>query len=116
MRRLPKRSPAPTDDRAEKSTPTPDAVGDRRVRLLVEDVDSGEQTAITGAIPWRAIEVLGSAAHFYAADYSNPDRPYDQVRRRRDWAAYLGASLWDLAEAQVGIQTVTVNDLPPAPT
>ena len=91
------------------------AAGDRRVRLVAEDVDSGERTVLTDAVPWRAIEVLGSAAHFYAAEYVNPDRVYDQVRRRRDWAGYFGAALWDLAEMKVGVQTPTTNDLPPPP-
>ena len=105
-----------TEDRAEKSANDRIAAAQRRVRLVAEDVDSEERTVLTGPIPWRAVEVLGSAANFYAAEYHNADRIYDQVRRRRDWAEHLGASIWDLAEAKVGIQTVTTDDLPPPPS
>ena len=68
-------------------------------------MDTGEAVVLSGPLPWRALEILGSAALFYATQYDNPERPVDQVRQRREWALAVGRQLWDLAEAHVGIQT-----------
>jgi hypothetical protein len=75
-----------------------------RVRLVVEDLDAGELVVLAESVSWRSIEVLGSAALYYAAHYTNPQRPVDQVRHRRGQANLLGATIWDVAEAKVGIE------------
>ena len=85
------------------------AARQRHVRLVVEDVETGETTVLSKSIPWRAIEILGSAANYYASNYNNPDRPADQVRARRDWAKRLGAAIWNIAEEKVGIQSPTID-------
>lgn len=84
----------------------------RRVRLIVEDLDSGEQAVLVDELPWRAIEILGSAGLHYAISYDNPDRPVAQIQLRREWAGRLGSALWDAAERRVGVQSPYDRDLP----
>jgi hypothetical protein len=92
--------------------PTPDQVATReqRVRLVAEDVDTGERVVLAERVPWRNLEVLGAAAKYYATHYDNPDRPPAQVRARRDRASKLGASIWEAAEAKVGIEAPLGRD------
>ena len=86
--------------------PTPGQMDARRhrVRLVVEDLETGERVVLAGSTTWRSIEVLGSAARYYAAHYDNPQRPPEQVRARRSQASKLGIAIWDTAEATVGIE------------
>jgi hypothetical protein len=74
-----------------------------RVRLVVEDIETGERMVLAET-SWRSIEVLGSAARYYAAHYDNPQRRPEQVRARRAQASKLGGAIWDTAEATVGIE------------
>ena len=92
--------------------PTPDQVAtrERRVRLVAEDVETGDRVVLAERVPWRNLEVLGAAAKYYATHYDNPDRPPAQVRARRDRASRLGAAIWDAAEAKVGIEAPLGRD------
>jgi hypothetical protein len=92
--------------------PTPDQVATReqRVRLVAEDVETGDRVVLAERVPWRSLEVLGAAAKYYATHYDNPDRPPAQVRARRDRASKLGAAIWDTAEAKVGVEAPMGRD------
>ena len=85
--------------------PTPGQLTARRhrIRLVVEDLDTDERVVLAET-SWRTVEVLGSAARYYAAHYDNPQRPPEQVRARRAQASKLGVAIWDIAEATVGIE------------
>lgn len=103
------RASADRSRRGVAVTPPPPTAGQlaarrHRVRLVVEDLETGERVVIVETESWRSIEVLGSAALYYAAHYDNPQRPLDQVRARRGQANQLGAAIWDVAEATVGIE------------
>jgi hypothetical protein len=104
LRSMQAAAPAPTS--APTSAPTPGQVtaSRHRVRLVAEDLDTGERVVLAET-SWRSIEVLGSAARYYAAHYDNPQRRPEQVRARRAQASKLGAAIWDTAEATVGIET-----------
>ena len=86
------------------------ATREHRVRLVAEDVDTGERVVLAERVPWRSLEVLGAAAKYYATHYDNPDRPPAQVRARRDRANKLGAAIWDAAEGKVGIEAPLGRD------
>jgi hypothetical protein len=92
--------------------PTADQLATRehRVRLVAEDVETGERVVLAERLPWRSLEVLGAAAKYYATHYDNPDRPSAQVRARRERASKLGAAIWDAAEAKVGIEAPLGRD------
>jgi hypothetical protein len=92
-------APAPTP----VPTPGQRTASRHHVRLVVEDLDTGERVVLAET-SWRSIEVLGSAARYYAAHYDNPQRRPEQVRARRAQANKLGAAIWDTAEATVGIE------------
>ena len=93
-------------------TPTADQLATRehRVRLIAEDVETGERVVLAERVPWRNLEVLGAAAKYYATHYDTPDRPPAQVRARRDRASKLGGAIWDVAEAKVGIEAPLGRD------
>ena len=46
------------------------ATREHRVRLVAEDVDTGERVVLAERVPWRSLEVLGAAAKYYATPVS----------------------------------------------
>ena len=111
-RRTPRQPPIRHAVAVEPASAEQLATRGRLVRLVVEDIESGEQVVLAEGLPWRAIEVLGSAGLHYAISYNNPDRPVAQTQLRREWAGRLGSTLWDLAENRVGVQSPSDRDLP----
>ena len=102
--------PAVTPVAAPPPTAEQLATREHRVRLVAEDVDTGERVVLAERVPWRSLEVLGAAAKYYATHYDNPGRPPAQVRARRDRANKLGAAIWDAAEGKVGIEAPLGRD------
>jgi hypothetical protein len=106
------RPPLPAAAAVAAPPPSPDQLAARecRVRLVAEDVETGERVVLAERVPWRSLEVLGAASKYYATHYDNADRPPAQVRARRERASKLGASIWDAAEAKVGIEAPLGRD------
>jgi hypothetical protein len=77
-----------------------------RYALVLEDPVSGERLELPVSATLRELEILGSAGRFYGTSYRNPERPADQVARRRRQAAELGMALWEA--------TVDLVDIEPA--
>jgi len=80
------------------------ALEDQRLSIVLRDPVTGRELTLGVMASLRDLEVLGSAARFYAESYVNPDRPEHQVETRRARARRLGEALWDAAVERCDIE------------
>ena len=74
------------------------------LELVARDPYSGRELRLGVMASLRDLEVLGSAGMYYAETYVNAERPESQVKRRRERAGRVGASLWNQAVDRCGIE------------